>query len=239
MKNTSIMAVYAACFAAAAIVAAPAFAQNTANSQLLGGGVMQKFSASDVASMMSEFGIQTSLAPYDGSEAATIVAKTSGGAQFFISMFTCDNLAAGTGCQQALVYTGTSNAGFAYEDINTFNGNADITKAVNVAAQNIIVFGAPIYARGGIGRDNFKLLAALFLNDMQRFVDSQSATAASVSLTSPPPAGGKLDNIGAEREPAPDTPYYRASLTEHMVSAAVSNTWKVKFLSEEAAAALE
>jgi len=240
MKINKIIAVFAACALGAWGVMAPATAQNTSNSQLLGGGVMSKFSATDVTSMLSDYEIQTALAEYDGGEMATMVARTSGGAQFIISLMACDNLATATGCQRAMVFTATSNAGFAYEDLNEFNLGADVTKAMNMASQSIVIFGTPIYSGGGIGRDNFKLLIALFLNDMQSFSDAQSATASQVSFDRGPEPGGKLDNIGSASQSVPrENSFYGASMTEHAVSAAVANTWKVEFLTGAAKAVLE
>ncbi len=240
MKISQLLAVMAAGGVGAWGVAAPTLAQNTANSQLTGGGVMNKFSASDVTAMLSEFEIQTALADYDGSETATMLAQTSGGARFLISMMSCDNLATATGCQRAMIFTATSNAGFAYEDLNEFNLGADVAKAMNLASQNMILYGVPIYSGGGIGRDNFKLLTALFLNDMQNFTDAQNATAAEVSFDQGPKPAGKLDNIGqAGAAAAPEIPLYSASMKEHALTAAVANTWTVDFLTEKARAALD
>ncbi len=238
MKINRLMAVLAAC--ALGVCVAPATAQSTSNSQLLGGGVMYKFSASDVASMLSDFEIETALADYDGGELATMVARTSGGAQFLISLLACDNLATATGCQRAIVFTATSNAGFAYEDLNDFNLGSDVTKAMNLASENIVIFGIPIYSGGGIGRDNFKLLTALFLNDMQNFSEAQSTAASQVSFDNGPKPAAKLDNIGSASQSAPrEIPLYSAAMTEHAVSAAVANTWRVEFLTGNAKAALE
>lgn len=232
------MTVVAAC--TFGVCVAPATAQSTSNSQLLGSGVMSKFSASDVTSMLSDFEIETALADYDSGELATMVAQTPGGARFLISLMVCDNLATATGCQRAMIFTATSNSGFAYEDLNEFNLGSDVAKAMNLASQNIVMFGVPIYSGGGIGRENFKLLTALFLNDMQNFNDAQAAAASEVSFGNSPKPAGKLDNIGSARQSAPrEIPLYSAAMTQHAVSAAVANTWNVEFLTGKAKAALD
>lgn len=237
MKFNTIMAVVAAC--TFGVCVAPATAQSTSNSQLLGGGVMSKFSASDVTSMLSDYEIETALADYDGGELATMVARTPGGAAFLISLMVCDELATATGCQRAMMFTATSNAGLAYEDLNEFNLGSDVTKAMNLASQNIVMFGVPIYSGGGIGRDNFKLITLLFLNDMQSFTEAQSAAASQVTFELGPKPAGKLDNIGSASPSAPrEIPFFSAGMKEHAVSAAVANTWRVEFLSEKAKAAL-
>ena len=215
-----------------------ASAQNTANNQLLSSAVMHKISATDVAGMMGDFGIQTELTAYSGGDIATVVATTSGGARFFVSLMVCDDASTATGCERLLIFTALSNAGMAYEDLNTFNGNADATTAVNVAGQNIIMFGARVFSRGGIGQDNFKLHTALFLNDMQNFVNGQAASAASVSFNAPPKMDGKLDNLNGAQAAAENPPLYRAGLEDHALSGAIANTWKVRFLSDEVEAAL-
>lgn len=239
MNIDRVFAVLAAGALGALGAGTTAQAQSTSNGQLFGGGVMSKFSASDVSSMLGDFEIATSLVDFEGGDSATMLAETSGGARFIISMKTCDNLATATGCERAMIYTAIPNAGFAYEDLNNFNLGANITKAMNLAEQNIIIFGTPIYARGGIGRDNFKLLAALFLNDMQKFSEAQNAAAAEVSFGQGPKPGGKLDNIGSGDMAAQDTaPLYSASMKEHALSAAIVNTWKVEFLSDETKADL-
>ena len=239
MNIDRVFAVLAAGALAAFGAGMTAQAQSTANGQLLGGSLMSKFSASDVASMLGEFEISTSLVDFQGGDTATMLAQTSGGARFLISMKTCDNLATATGCERALIYTAMPSGGFVYEDLNTFNLGANITKAVNLAEQNMIIFGTPIYARGGIGRDNFKLHALLFLNDMQEYTEARNSGAAEVSFDRGPKPGGKLDNIGSGGAAPPNAaPLYSAPMKEHALSAAIVNTWKVEFLSDEAKADL-
>ena len=210
-----------------------ALAQSASNSQLSGSGVISKFSAGDVGEMLAEFEIETALAAYAGGPSATMLAATSGGGRFIISLLVCDDLASAEGCQRAYVFTAVPNAGFAYEDLNEFNMNSDVTKAVNIAEQNMIVFGTPIYSGGGIGRENFKLLMALFLNDMQNFANAQEASAAEVSFEKKPDAGGKLANIQEGNSDTAPSHGFDEAMIEQAKSAAVANTWKVKFRTNE------
>ncbi len=209
----------------------PAAAQSTANGQLQTTGLKDKFSAGDISAIMAEFEIATSLSPYEGNGAATILAETSGGARFVISLFNCDNAMDGAGCQAAVIYTGIPNAGVAYDDINAFNAAADVTRAVNLPEQNIILFGRQIFFSGGVGRDNFKFISALFLTDMQRYVDSLTAPGTSVSLKMDPSADGKTGNVTSEgaRIEFIAKSASLADVADHALTAAIANTWQVTF----------
>ena len=233
-----IMTALAASGAAAALSLAPfsagdASAQSTSNSQLSAGGLISNFSADDVGSMLADFQIETALTDYTGGPSATMLAATSGGARFIISLLACEDVAAANGCQRAVIFTAVSNAGFAYQDINDFNMSADVTKAINVAEQSIVIFSAPIYSGGGIGRENFKLLTALFLNDMQNFSDAQNSSAAEVSFGIAPKAGDKLTNLGGTPSSAATPLGIDATMIDEATSVAVANTWKVKFRTQE------
>jgi hypothetical protein len=212
----------------------PAAAWSAGNAQLQSSGLMEKFSVSDVASMLKEFEIEIALQPYENDGSATLAATTAGGGLFIISMFQCDDATIGAGCKQALVYTGMSNAGLSYEDLNTFHTNSDVTRAVNVPEQQMVVFGTQIYAQGGIGRQNFLLLTALFLNDMQNYVDAQSTASTSVALKILP-STSKSENLTTVKTGAIAAPKPNGNMYEHALTAALSNTWNVKFLTEEAA----
>jgi hypothetical protein len=215
-----------------AILAGPAAAQSTANSQLQSSSAKQHFSAGDVTSILAEFAISTTLTPYEGQGEATIIATTTGDAQFVVSLFKCANPAEGAQCAGAVIYTATANAGIAYDDINSFNAVSNVTMAVNVAEQNLIVFGRQLFFSGGVGRDNFKLITALFLTDMQEFMDARTAAGTAVSLNvAPAEARGKTDNIAG----ADDTITFVArsismgAVDDHVLSAAIANTWQVSF----------
>jgi len=228
--------------AAAAILAAPAAAQNASNPPLGGGSLKEKFSFSDVSSILGELGIASRLIPATGDEGPNIVAVTPGGARFIVSMLSCDDASAGTGCKQFLLFTGLSNAGLSYDDLNSFNVNSTVAKAMNMVDQQVVLFGLPVIATGGIGRNNFRLSIALYLNDMQNYVTSKNnATSVSLSILSDaansPEASGKLRNETAGAEA---TAFASGSFRGFSVSAdlaltvAVANTYKVDFLTEDA-----
>ncbi len=213
------------------LLAGPATAQSTANSQLQSNSSKQHFSAGEISSIFAEFAIATKLLPYEGQGAATIIAQTSGDATFVVSLFNCVNPADGTQCGGAVIYTATSNSGIAYDDINSFNAVSNVTMAVNVAEQNIVVFGRQLFFSGGVGRDNFKFITALFLTDMQEFMDARTAAGTSVSLNEAPATTGKTDNVAG----AGDTVTFVArsissgAVDDHALSAAIANTWQVSF----------
>lgn len=204
-------------------------AQNSANSQLLSSGLKETFSAADVSAMMAEFDIQTALEPYEGDETATLAAATDGGAKFWISLFQCDDPTTGGNCRGAALFTGLSNAGVSYDDINSFHSQANVTRAVNLSEQNIIIFGTQIFFSGGVGRDNFKYVTALFLTDMQRYVDGKTESGTLVSLDIAPSDRSKVGNVTqAADEAPPDASAIRFDV-EHALSAAIANTWRVSF----------
>ena len=188
-----------------ALAAQSAAAQSASNPQLLSTGLKETFSASDVSSIMSEYSIQTVLAPYQDDDVAVVLATTSGGAHFRIAMFVCEDPATGTDCGAAAMFTGLSNAGVSYDDINTFHTKANVTRAVNVSAQNIIIFGTQMFFKGGIGRENFKLITELFLNDVQNYVNA-SAAATTVSMRRESEKRGKVDNIAQSDDDAIQPP---------------------------------
>lgn len=218
-----------------ALTIGPADAQTSPNSQLMSAGMIKEFSAGDVASMLAEFEIETAVQAYSGDETASMIATTSGGATFIITMLQCDDAAAASGCKQAVMYTGMSNAGIAYDDLNTFHTNADVTRAINVPDQQMIVFGTQIFAQGGIGRENFQLLTALFLNDMQGYIENQMSGATSVALRFEQNPQGKTGNISTVISPGRHLPSPRIESVDHALAAALSNTRSVEFLNEKAA----
>lgn len=227
------MAQGAAC---ALLVTMPAAAQQGANTQLAAPTLLQNFGASDVSSMLAEFNITAALQPYSGDGTGSMIARTDGGAMFVITMMQCSDPAAATGCTQAVIYTGMSNSGVAYDDLNIFHTNSNVTRAVNIPDQQMIVFGTPIFAQGGIGREHFQLLTALFLNDMQQYIEGQIAAGTSVSLEGQPDKGGKTDNMTADSSEYLGSSQLKLASLPHALKAAVSNTQYVNFLPDEAAA---
>jgi len=239
MKNYSKMiSCLVSIVAMGALWAGPATAQNSGNMQLQSSGLMEKFSSTDVASMLEVFEIEITLQPYQNNDQASLVAVSSGGAQFFIVMQQCDDAANGVGCQQALVFTGMSNAGISYEDLNTFNSYSEVTRAINLAEQQVVMFGTKIFAQGGIGRDNFRLLMYLFLADMQQYVESQQATGNTIALTISP-TGDEPSKIISGMSSSIQVPEQIGDMHENALKAAISNTWNVEFLSDEAVKFIE
>ncbi len=224
-----------ALLSAFAMAAGAANAQSTANGLFKAGAVKEKFSVSDVASIMAEFQITTTLSPYAGNGAAAVLAETSGGARFVVTLFECDDPAAGVGCAASVVFTGAPNAGIAYDDINAFNASANVTRAVNVAEQNIIIFGRQLFFAGGVTRAYYKNTVEYFLIDMQGFIQSQAAAGTAVSLKSLPGAKGKTDNVagGSDSVEVIARAISRVEANDHALSAAIANTWQVRFTNDD------
>ena len=225
-----------------------ASAQIGANNQLSSSGVITKISGTDATSILSEFGITTTLQQYTGDGTGTMIAATSGGAQFFLSFFNCADPATATECDQMLVYTGLPNSGISYDILNTFNTNSDVSKAVNIPNQQIVIFGTQLFLNGGLGRENVQLILALFLNDMQRYVDSQVTTGTAVSMLVGKAPDSKVENLSSNGEENPALGV-RASVaamaakadfrTEHALTAAIANTLASEFASDKVKAFAE
>lgn len=224
MVRMVLAAVFAFC-------SVPAAAQSTTANALGATMIMERLSAADVAALLADFNITTASESFELDGTSTLRATTSGGASFFATLMNCATPASGADCTHVLLYTGISNAGLAYEDINSFNTEAEVTKAVNVGPQRVVIFGTQIFARGGIGPNNFKLYVALFLRDMQNFMNSRAET---VQVSNDQPRGqtSKVDNhqvIGADDVVSAP---FSASALAHGIDSAIANTWTVEFASD-------
>ena len=125
--------------------------------------------------------------------------------------------------------TAQASGGVDFDDLNAFNGQSSVTTVVYEPSNQILIFGRNIFAPGGIGRDNFKLQVALFLNDMQGFVEQRRSGAKSVSLMKAPDLKSKIDSI-AGGDIAPEARRLMISSdgsTE--VEVAINNSFDVDF----------
>lgn len=177
----------------AAVLSGAAFAQNNALPSKA--GLLEAVSANDVSSMLAEFGFTSELRTATGAASPSLVATTDGGAKFLIGFFDCADAAKPAGCKQVMVSTAQASGGVDFDVLNSFNGQSSVTTAVYEPSNQILIFGRNIFAPGGIGRDNFKLQVALFLNDMQGFVEQRRAGAKSVSLMKTPDLDAKIGSI--------------------------------------------
>ncbi len=183
--------------AAGAALSGGAAAQ-TSNPPIGGKASFETISAADVSAMLQEFSIaserRASQTP-DG--APVLLAQTGGGARFIVSFLQCADVQAAAGCRQATITTAQSSAGVAYDDLNSFNGQSTVTRVVYEPSQQLLIFGRNIFMPGGVGRDNFKLQIALFLQDMGGFARSRSTAGTAVSFNRVPSLKGKVDGFAA------------------------------------------
>lgn len=224
LKSWIFAAVSAA--VAAGLGAAPAAAQ-TSNSMLATSGVMNRISASDVVSMMTDLGVHTQLtASEDGTP--VLLASTDGGARFMFQFFGCDDQAKAVGCLNTIILAAAPSAGSTYDDLNAFNGRATVTTAVNLPEQQTILFGRNIIVAGGHSRDLFKATVYYFLRDVASFVNSRAGSA-SVAFEKPSRAVSKLTPPQAEA--ARRNPSEAFGITDYRaaVSTAIANTNDVDF----------
>ncbi len=216
------------CFAAQTGVAQ---GQTASNSQLMLSPVVERLSASDISDILAKYEITTQLIPYEGQDAATLAASTEGGGKFLVSLFGCEDPTTGADCRGAATYTAFSNAGMAYDDINTFNTDAQVAKAVNVAEQNIIVFGIQRFFNGGVSRDNIEFEMILFLNDMQGFLENRQTGATSISDRASEKPGGKTDNVIASGTTGTVSLRRAGAVsTSGAIAAAIANTGNASFV---------
>jgi hypothetical protein len=178
--------------AAAAVLSGAAGAQNSLASKP---GLLESVGATEVAQMLAEFGFKSELRSASGAASPSLVVTTDGGAKFLIGFFDCADAKKPSGCKQVMVSTAQASGGVDFNDLNAFNGQSSVTTVVYEPSNQILIFGRNIFAPGGMGRDNFKLQVALFLNDMQGFVESRRAGAKSVSMLKTPDVKSKISSV--------------------------------------------
>lgn len=218
---------------AAAALSGAAFAQNNALPSKA--GLLETVSATEVSSMLGEFGFATELRTANGAASPSLVATTDGGAKFLVGFFDCADAARPAGCKQVMVSTAQASGGVEFDDLNAFNGQSSVTTAVYEPSNQILIFGRNIFAPGGIGRDNFKLQVALFLNDMQGFVEQRRAGAKkSVSWMKTPDLKSKIDSVAASDAVAPEARRLMISADGSAeVEIAINNSFDVSFKAKE------
>jgi len=213
-------------FAATAAVAAPAAAQT--NGAL--SGSLQSFSIADTATMLRDLGVASKPQSAGAGQAPLLLAETDGGAKFLIGFFDCADAPNAKGCKQVMVSTAQSSSGVEFDDINAFNGSSSVTTVVYEPTNQILIFGRNIFAQGGLGRENFKVQVALFLQDMQNFVSTRRAGASSVSFGVQPRPKGKISAITApEGAPSAAARMLVSQDAAAEVAVAIANTNDVDF----------
>lgn len=237
MKNPLNFKAAAMCAALASVFGATATAQIASNGPITSASVKSTFDVEDVQSILAGLSISAERTPYENNESATLAATTEGGGKFLISLFGCDDPVAGKSCAGAATYTAFSNAGLAYDDINTFNKDAKVSKAINVGEQNVVIFGFQRFFAGGVSQPNFEYGTILFLQDMQDFVVSRNTASTSVSLLRTEDSvtiiRGKADNL--EKSPQDFTAAGVAGVVSPagVIGAAIANTGFVTFQTGE------
>ena len=214
--------------AAAAVFSGAAFAQNAVLSQK--SGMLESVSAADVSAMLAEFGFKTELRTAAGAASPSLIATTDGGAKFLVGFFDCADAAKPSGCKQVMVSTAQASGGVDFDVLNSFNGQSSVTTVVYEPSNQILIFGRNIFAPGGIGRDNFKLQVALFLNDMQGFVEQRRSGAKSVSMLKTPDVRSKIDSVTGGEAVAPEARRLMISADGSAeVEVAINNSFDVDF----------
>ena len=219
-----------AAFAAITFSATGVQAQSASNTQLLASPLVEKASAADITQLLDPLGI--SVAPVDDGQAETftILATTQSGRQFLITLFGCADPATGADCEGFSSYAGFSNAGFAYDDLNRFNTESSVSKAINIADENAVIFGVQQYLTGGVSADNMQFVTVMFLNDLNKFMTSPGTVGTSVSLSTDgrDASNSKTSNDFTDGDASPLTPFGRISMRA-AIATAINNTADVRF----------
>ncbi len=224
-KSLNLAVALAACGAASATSAAG----QTANSFAPPDVIMQTVSAGDVAAMMAEIGVSTQPVKVDGLAEPILLAQTQAGARFLFYFFGCADPVQAAGCNSTVVSTGLPMPGVPYDAINDFNGEANVTVAVSVPSEQLIMFGRNILVAGGHSKDLFRATIYLFLTDVSSFA-KKNAGVTSVAFSK----GGRGDSkIGARIEPAPQARPFGVSDLAPTVAAAIENTGEVDFSAKD------
>lgn len=181
-----------------ALGVAPALAQNKIPAAA--GALSESMSATDVTAMLGEYSIASELRASQAGGSPSLVATTAGGAKFLVGFFECADAAKPSGCKQVMISTAQASGGVDFEDLNSFNGQSSVTTVVYEPTNQILIFGRNIFMPGGIGRENFKLQTALFLSDMQQFVEGRRASTKSVSFTETPKLKSKITSMTGDAD---------------------------------------
>lgn len=194
-----------------------------------GAALSDTIAASDVSAMLAEFEITSELRSSQAGGPSSLVATTSGGAKFLIGFFDCVDQARSAGCKQVMVSTAQSSGGVAFEELNAFNGQSSVTTVVYEPQSQILIFGRNIFMPGGIGRDNFKLQVALFLNDMQKFVEGRRGSAKSVSFSERPSLKSKISAMATEDKTAQQAALAQTHDLDAVIEIAIDNSLDVNY----------
>ncbi|MEE2692101.1 MAG: hypothetical protein VX640_11235 [Pseudomonadota bacterium] len=204
--------------------AAQANAQGT-NSLAQAGPVLQEISAAEVAAMMTEIGVTTQPVRVEGLPEPILLAQTASGARFLFYFFGCDNPATASGCANTVVSTGLPMSGVLYDAINDFNGEANVTVAVSVPSEQLVMFGRNILVSGGHSRDLFQATVYLFLTDVSSFVQ-KNAGATAVAFSRGREPASKINRATGSQAPAHA---FGLDDLSQIVAVAIANTGTVDF----------
>ncbi|HXI87614.1 MAG TPA: hypothetical protein VNH64_09155 [Parvularculaceae bacterium] len=224
LKSLKIAAVATAIASAAG--AAPAMGQ-TSNQAPTANAIMDLISAADVASMMTEMNISTTLEKTDDG-IPYLVATTAGGGEFRFGFLGCKDEAQAAACQGAYVVVMLPAGGATYDSLNRFNASAFVATAINVPDNNAIALGRNIFIIGGHSRALFKTTVALFLRDVAGYIKANLG-AASVSFRKPAQSPTKISPVQAEAAPSGPMSVFGVRDMKSLVSMAIANTNDVDF----------
>lgn len=200
----------------------PQAAQSASNNLPVANPIIKEIDVDQAQALLTKLNFSVVRLPDQGDGMPSFAATTDGGAQFLVSLFSCENETEGAGCKAVALYTAQSNAGLAYDDINEFNGVARVTKAVNVSADKMVVFGLQRFLQGGIGERNLVFEIALFLTDMQDYTDLR-AERVSVNYRRLSEGSMKTDNLLSSAHAGPNDLLEGISVSA-AVGAAINNT---------------
>lgn len=240
------LAIVAACLGSSVAVAE---AQSTSNGLLSANKVMQTVSLAEAQAILTSLNLQVAVERQGPDQPPFLVARTTGGGTFFSVFHGCADGVNVTGCRAAAHFTASTSQGMQYSDLNDFNGQSEISKAVHDVANDLVVFGHAFYLDGGIGEANYKVNVLLFLKDMQQHTERQQSSATAVSFGISPEADSKISsvtsvNVGSFSAGSKSSTTVSDSrptlikmsdgtvLTQQKINAAVNNTWTANYIDD-------
>ncbi|MFQ5563852.1 MAG: YbjN domain-containing protein [Parvularculaceae bacterium] len=167
----------------------------------------------------------------DGASDPFVVVTTSGGAKFILRFIGCNDRVLATGCASVVANTAFSNAGATYDELNAFNGTASVTTVINSASDGLIIFGRHVIVTGGVTTNNFGLEVALFLVDVQRFIDARNAVGTAISFDRSRGPKSKIDGFAGPDAQGP-SPVMTSESGAAETGVAVVNQWSAEFVTD-------
>ena len=224
--------------AATTVGASAQLPNNRSLPQLSAGDQFDAISAEQMSALLGELGIQSQVSQSSPTARPNLLAQSPNGGRFYIEFLNCADDARLAGCGSVIYRAAMSNSGIAFTDLNAFNADAVVIKAINLQDRNLIYFIRHSIVTGGIGKKQLQLQTALFLNDMDQYVSTLAeATSVSFSAQEPQLKSDREAKISGFNR-TDEEPSSSLKADAALIDSAIYNTVSVQFMTDEARAFL-